>query len=105
MSTFLDHDDMLAFLNELAERVGDSTSENEYSEVTSVYFREGKALLDYVENDPGFTVDSFMDSLPGNSQDEEKRENLEYLMSNFKSMASEWRKSIDKDGNLTFYVD
>ena len=112
-SMFLDHDDMLEFLDELALRIDDCASANEYGEVTSVFFVDGEKLLDYVEKNPEFTVDSFSESLAWESAPnmhwqallDEKREHLKSLMSNFKTYAPEWRKSINKSGALTFYVD
>ncbi len=102
---WLEHDDLIRFFNELADRIGDSTSENEYGEQTSVFFTDGKGLLDYAETSPEFTPESFMGCYSEDTEDAELFEHLKYLMVAFRAYVPEWRKSIDKHGTLTFYVD
>lgn len=104
-SMFLEHDAMISFLEDLAERANTTSSKQDYGDVTTVFFPDGNAIFDYVENSPEFTAASFIDSMPGDSESEKMFENLENVITNFNAYAAEWRKSIGKDGSLRFYVD
>jgi hypothetical protein len=103
-SMFLEHEDVLAVFDELARRTNQDTCTHEYGEVESVYFPEGAAIFDYAETDANFTAKSFGVSLRENGR-KVSQVSLGHLLSNLKNMAPDWRKSIDKNGTLTFYVD
>lgn len=92
-------EDLAGFISTLAEYAGcGRVEETTYGDHISLWIESGSRFLDAVEAyQPGAlaTHESSPDDTPA----------LHSLCSNMKSLASEWRGSLDDDGSLTFYID
>ena len=60
---FVEPEELITLLHNLAARVGTASDEREYGENKAVWFEDGKRVLDYIEADERFTAASFKDSL------------------------------------------
>ena len=103
-AAFIRTGQLLTLLHDLAARVGTSSDEKTYGELTAIWFEDGKQILDYIETDSRFNSASFADSLEEQGDIVDKGD-LESLVHNMKNSASAWRKSIGEHGELVFYID
>ena len=103
---FLNRDDILPFLRDLADRAGASLCEREYGDMTTVWFEKASKVLDYIESNRKFTAKSFAKSLRKSWGVEPESNSLENLMSNMRNLVRQWRKAIDKGADqIIFYID
>jgi len=101
---FIEPDQLVALLHDLAAHVGTASDEFTYGESIVVWIEDGRKALDYIERDRRFNARSFAESLV--EQGVEVNEgDLESLVHNMKAYAPEWRNQIGEDGELNFYVD
>jgi hypothetical protein len=103
-SCFVEAEDLIALLHDLAARVGTASDEHEYGDNQVVWLEDGRKVLDYMEGDERFSTASFKDSM------EEQgiavnRNDLIALIDNMRSLSKQWRRSIGKHGELVFYID
>ncbi len=102
-------DDLAGFIGTLAEYAGcGRVEEITYGDHISLWIETGSRFLDAVEAyQPGSLTTH--ESSPHKSSPHESSPDdtsaLHSLCSNMKSLASEWRGSLDADGSLTFYID
>jgi hypothetical protein len=103
-SCFVETEELIALLHDLAARVGTASDEHEYGDNKAVWFEGGKRVLDYVEADDRFNAASFTESLEEQGIAINKND-LTILIDNMRSLAKQWRRSIGERGELVFYVD
>ena len=92
-------------LHDLAGRNRQRPATNtKYGDNKTIWFDEGKKILDYLEAHDRFNAASFMESLE--EQGVAINENdIAILIDNMRSLAKQWRSSIGERGELVFYVD
>jgi hypothetical protein len=103
-SCFVESEELIALLHDLAARVGTASEEHEYGDNKAVWLEDGNRVLDYIEADERFSADSFKDSM------EEQgvvinQNDLTALIDNMRSLVKQWRGSIGEHGELVFYID
>jgi hypothetical protein len=103
-SCFVEPEDLIILLHDLAARVGTASDEHQYGENTAVWFEDGKKVLDYIEADERFNAASFKDSMEEQGVTVNGND-LITLIDNMRSLSKEWRSSIGKHGELVFYID
>jgi hypothetical protein len=103
-SCFVELEELITLLHDLAARVATASDEHEYGETKAVWFENGKRVLDYIEADERFTAASFKDSLEEQGVVVNQTD-LSTLTDNMRSLAKQWRSSIGKHGELVFYID
>lgn len=103
-SCFLEPEELIALLHDLAARVGTASEEHEYGENKAVWFEDGNRVLDYMGADERFNAASFKDSLEEQGVVVNKS-NLTTLIDNMRSLTEQWRSSIGEYGELVFYID
>jgi hypothetical protein len=97
-------DDLAGFIGTLAEYAGcGRVEETTYGDHISLWIESGSRFLDAVEAYQPGSLASHESSTYKSS--EEDIAALHSLCSNMRSLASEWRGSLDDDGSLTFYID
>jgi hypothetical protein len=101
---FVERDQLITFLHDLAARVGTSSEGHEYGDVTAVWFENGQRVLAYIATDDRFNTSSFADSLEEQGVTINRSE-LDYLIGNVKQLATAWTRSLGPHGELVFYVD
>src|SRR5260370_27380444 len=89
-SSFVESEELVTLLHDLAARVGTASDEHEYGDNKAVWLEDGKKVLDYMEADERFNAASFKDSM------EEQgiavhRDDLIPLIDNMRSLSKEWR--------------
>ena len=62
-SCFVEPDELIALLHDLAARVGTASDEHEYGDNKVVWLEDGNKVLDYMEADERFNAASFKDSM------------------------------------------
>ena len=103
-SCFVEAEQLLTLLHDLAARVGTASGEHEYGDNKVVWIEDGNEVLDYMEADLRFSAASFKDSLEEQGVVIDKSE-LTTLIDNMRSLAKQWRSSIGEHGELVFYID
>jgi hypothetical protein len=103
-SCFVEPEELIVLLHDLAARVGTASEEHEYGDNKAVWLEDGTKVLDYIEADERFNAASFKDGL------EEQRvvinkNDLIGLIDNMRTLAKQWRSSIGEHGELVFYID
>ena len=103
-SCFVEPEDLIILLHDLAARVGTASDEQEYGYNRAVWLEDGNKVLDYMEADERFNAASFKDSM------EEQgvvinQNDLTILIDNMRSLVKQWRSSIGEHGELVLYVD
>jgi len=103
-SCFVEPEELMALLHDLAARVGTASDEHEYGDNKAVWLEDGKKVLDYMETDERFNAASLKDSM------EEQgvvinQNDMTTLIDNMRSLVKEWRSSIGERGELVFYID
>jgi len=103
-SCFIEPEEFIVLLHDLAARVGTAGDEHEYGDNTAVWVENGSKVLDYMEADERVNSASFKDSM------EERgvivnQNDLATLIDNMRSLAKQWRSSIGEHGELVFYID
>jgi len=103
-SCFVESEELIALLHDLAARVGTASDEHEYGDNKAVWLEDGKKVLDYMEVDERFNAASFKDSM------EEQgviinQNDAATLIDNMRSLVKQWRSSIGERGELVFYID
>jgi hypothetical protein len=108
-SCFVETDVLERILQDLAcddfSNAGQTTV-NDYGEVRSFWIENGARFLDFIDK---YTVDQLIEMNSDweniGPQDSSNADILS-LFGNLKSLAPEWRNSLDpKNGSLTFYMD
>jgi hypothetical protein len=103
-SCFVEPEELIALLHDLAARVGTVSDEHEYGDNKVVWVEDGKRVLDYMEVDERFNAASFKDSM-----EEQgvviKQNDLAALIDNMRSLVKQRRSSIGERGELVFYID
>jgi len=100
-SCFVETDELIALLHDLAARVGTASDEHEYGDKKAVWLADGNRVLDYMEADERF---GFKDSMEEQGAVINKND-LTSLIDNIRSLAKQWRSSLGEHGELVFYVD
>jgi hypothetical protein len=103
-SCFVEPEELIMLLHDLAARVGTASDEHEYGDNKAVWLEDGNKVLDYVEADERFNAASFKDSMEEQGVVINKDE-LTTLIDNMRSLVKEWRNSIGEHGELVFYID
>lgn len=103
-SCFVEPEDLIILLHDLAARVGTASDEHEYGDNKAVWLEEGNKVVDYIEADERFNAASFKDSMEEQGIVINKDE-LTTLIDNMRSLAKHWRNSIGEHGELVFYID
>jgi len=103
-SCFVEPEELIALLHDLAARVGTASDEHEYGDNKAVWLEDGKKALDYIEADDRFNVASFKDSLEEQGVVVNKND-LTTLIDNMRSLVKRWRSSVGEHGELVFYID
>jgi len=103
-SCFVESEELIALLHDIADRVGTASDEHEYGDNKAVWLEDGKKVLDYMEADERFNAASFKGSM------EEQgvvinQNDLTTLIDNMRSLIQQWRSSIGERGELVFYID
>jgi len=103
-SCFVEAEELIALLHDLAARVGTASDEHEYGDKNAVWLEDGNKVLDYMEADERFNAASFEDSM------EEQgivinQNDLSTLIDNMRGLLKQWRSSIGEHGELVFYID
>ena len=93
-SCFVEPEELIGLLHDLAARVGTASDEHEY----------GSKVLDYIEADKRFDAASFKDSLEEQGVVTDQN-HLTTLTANMRSLVKQWRSSIGERGELVFYID
>ena len=99
-SNFVDSDILCNVILQLADNEG---SESVYDDKFSVWIQDGAALLDKLHD-----MDTLARTrLAGELADEygASLENMKNLLGNMHSLSVEWRKMLDTDGSIRFYID
>jgi hypothetical protein len=103
-SCFVEPEELIALLHDLAARVGTASDEHEYGDNKAVWLEDGNKVLDYVEADERFDAASFKDSMEEQGTAVNKND-LTTLIENMRSLVKQWRSSIGERGELVFYID
>jgi hypothetical protein len=103
-SCFVEAEELIALLHDLAARVGTASDEHEYRDNKAVWLEDGTKVLDYMEADERFNTASFKESLEEQGVVIDQND-LTTLIENMRSLAKEWRNSIGEHGELVFYID
>jgi len=103
-SCFVESEELIALLHDLAARVGTASDEHEYGDNKAVWLEDGAKVLDYMEADERFNPASFKDSLEEQGVVTDQND-LTTLIENMRSLAKEWRTSVGEHGELVFYID
>ena len=103
-SCFVEPEELITLLHDLAARVGTASDEHEYGDNKAIWLEEGNKVLDYVEADERFNATSFTDSLEEQGVVINKND-LVALIDNMRGLAKQWRSSIGERGELVFYID
>jgi hypothetical protein len=103
-SCFVEPDELITLLHDLAARVGTASDEHKYGDKKAVWLADGNRVLDYMEADERFNVASFKDSMEEQGVVINKND-LTSLIDNIRSLAKQWRTSLGEHGELVFYVD
>ena len=103
-SCFVEPEELIALLHDLAARVGTASDEREYGDNKAVWFEDGKKVLEYIEADERFNAASFTESLEEQGVAINKND-LTTLIDNIWSLSKPWRNSIGEHGELVFYID
>src|SRR5258707_6483441 len=103
-SSFVESEELIALLHDLAARVGTASDEHDYGDNKAAWLEDGKKVLDYIEADERFNAASFKDSM------EEQgivinQNDLTSLIDNMQSLVKQWRSSIGEHGELVFYIN
>jgi hypothetical protein len=103
-SCFVESEELIALLHDIAPRVGTASDEHEYGDNKAIWLEEGTKVLDYMEADERFNAASFKESL------EEQgivinQNDLSALIDNMRGLVTQWRSSIGERGELVFYTD
>ena len=98
-SCFVEPDELIALLHDLAARVGTASDEHEYGDKKAVWLADGNRVLDYMEADERFNVGSFKDSMEEQGVVINKND-LTSLIDNIRSLAKQWRTSLGEHGEL-----
>jgi hypothetical protein len=103
-SCFVEPEEFITLLHDLAARVGTASDEHEYGDNKAVWLEDGNKVLDYVEADARFNAASFKDSLEEQGAVIDKND-LTTLIDNMRNLVRQWRSSIGEHGELVFYID
>jgi hypothetical protein len=103
-SCFVEPEELIALLHDLAARAGMASDEHEYGDNKVVWLEDGKKVLDYMEADERFNAASFKDSMEEQGVALNKND-LTTLIDNMRSLVKQWRSSIGERGELVFYID
>jgi hypothetical protein len=103
-SCFVESEDLIILLHDLAARVDTASDEHEYGENKTVWLEDGKKILDYIEADERFNAASFKDRMEEQGIAVNKND-LIALIDNMQSLSKQWRNSVGKHGELVFYID
>ena len=103
-SCFVEPDELIALLHDLAARVGTASDEHEYGDNKAVWLEDGNKVLDYMGADERFNSASFKDSMEEQGIAVDKND-LIALIDNMRSLSKQWRSSIGKYGELVFHID
>ena len=103
-SCFVEPEELIALLHDLAARVGTASDEHEHGDNKAVWLEDGSRILDYIEADERFNAASFKDSLEEQGVVTDQND-LTTLIENMRSLTKEWRNSIGEHGELVFYID
>ena len=103
-SCFMEPEDLIILLHDLAARVGTASDEHEYGDNKAVWFEDGNKILGYVETDEHFNAPSFKESMEAQGISPNEND-LATLIDNMRSLARQWRSSIGEHGELVFYID
>jgi len=103
-SCFVEPEELIALLHDLAARVGTASDEHEYGDNKTVWLEDGNKVLDYIEADKRFDAASFKDSLEEQGVVTDQND-LTSLTANMRSLGKQWRSSIGERGELVFYID
>ena len=103
-SCFVESEELIALLHDLAARVGTASNEHEYGDNKAVWLEDGKKVLDYMEADERFNAASFRDSLEEQGVVIDKND-LTTVIDNMRNLVKQWRSSIGERGELVFYID
>ena len=103
-SCFVEPEELMALLHDLAARVGTASDEHEYGDNKAVWLEDGKKVLDYMEADERFNAASFTKILTEQCVAINKND-LTTLIDNIRSLSKQWRSSIGERGELVFYID
>ena len=103
-SCFVEPEDLIILLHDLAARVGTASDEHEYGDSKAVWLEHGNKVLDYMQADERFNAASFQDSMEEQGIVIEQN-NLTALIDNMRSLVGQWRRSIGEHGELVFYID
>ncbi len=103
-SCFVEPEELITLLHDLAARVGTASDEHEYGDDKAVWLEDGTKVLDYVAADERFNAASFTDSLEEQGIAVDKND-LSMLIDNMRSLVKQWRNSIGERGELVFYID
>jgi hypothetical protein len=98
-SCFVQSEELVALLPDLAARVGTASDEHEYGDNKAVWLEDGYRVLNYIETDERFTAASFTDSLEEQGVVIHKID-LTTLVGNMRGLAKQWRNSIGEQGEL-----
>jgi hypothetical protein len=103
-SCFVEPEELIALLHDLAARVGTASDEHEYGDNKAVWLEDGKKVLDYMAADKRFNAASFKDSMEEQGVAINKND-LSTLIENMRTLVKQWRSSIGERGELVFYID
>ena len=103
-SCFVEPEDLIVLLHDLAARVGTASDEHEYGDNKAVWLEDGNKVLDYIETDERFNAASFRDSMEEQGITINQND-LTSLIENMRSLVKQWRNSIGEHGELVFYID
>ncbi|MFZ3265414.1 MAG: hypothetical protein WA172_15525 [Terriglobales bacterium] len=62
-SCFIEPEELIALLHDLAARAGTASDEHEYGDNTAAWLEDGNKVLNYMEADERFNAASFKDSM------------------------------------------
>lgn len=103
-SCFVEPEELIALLHDLAARVGTASEEHEYGDNKAVWLEDGYRVLDYMEADDRFNTASFRDSMAEQGFAINQND-LSILIDNMRSLVKHWRSSTGEHGELVFYID
>ena len=90
-SCFVEPNELIALLHDLAARVGTASDEHEYGDKKAVWLEDGNRVLDYMEADERFNAASFKDSREEQGVVINKND-LTSLSGNIRSLPKQWRE-------------
>ena len=102
-SCFVEPEELIALLHDLAAGVGTASEEHEWRQQSSLARRRQK-VLDYMEAGEHFNAASFKDSVEEQGVVINKND-LSTLIDNMRGLVKQWRNSIGGHGELVFYID